>query len=273
MTGSSIIIGKEIKIQNFYINTVQLNHEKFYAMEQSRKKFLKNFFIGATSVPLIIEACKKSDVASSSGSEPSSGSSGSCTVAPEETEGPYPYAGGEITNPLQRTDITEGLTGLPLSLTFAVVNTNSSCAAVSNARVDIWHCNKDGYYSGYANQPGYLGTQSFVGATWLRGYQLTDNNGKAQFATIYPGWYTGRATHIHIEVYVNNVLKKTTQVTFSETISDAVHVTALYSAHGINSTRNAADNIFSDSLANEIVTLSGNTTSGYTGTFSIGIAL
>src|SRR6266550_1123106 len=99
-------------------------------MEQSRKKFIKNFLISATSVPLIIEACKKSGITDSSGSSSGSGSgagssSGTCAVSPEETEGPYPYAGGEITNPLQRVDVTEGLTGLPLGLAFTVVNTNN----------------------------------------------------------------------------------------------------------------------------------------------------
>ena len=240
-------------------------------MEQSRKKFLKNFLIGATSVPILIEACKKSTV-----TDPGSGSGSgttSCIVSPEETEGPYPYPSGEINNPLQRMDITGGQTGLPLGLAFQVLNTNNSCAAVAGARVDIWHCNKDGYYSGYANQPGYLGTLSYTGATWLRGYQLAGSDGKAQFTTIYPGWYTGRATHIHIEVYVNNVLKKTTQVTFLETISDAVHTTGLYAAHGVNTMRNASDNVFSDSVSKEIVTLSGDTSSGYTGTFVIGVAL
>jgi len=89
-----------------------------------------------------------------------------------------------------------------------------------------------------------LGTQSYVGQTWLRGYQLTDTSGKAQFITIYPGWYQGRATHIHIEVFVNNVLKKTNQITFAESISDVVHVSSLYAAHGINSMRTSSDGIF-----------------------------
>jgi protocatechuate 3,4-dioxygenase beta subunit len=234
-----------------------------------RKHFLKNS-IGLLSAAAIVNACKKS---SSSGS-----SSGCGVVSPEETEGPYPYVGGEINNPLQRADITAGQTGLPLTLNFSVINVNNNCAAVSGARVDIWHCNKDGYYSGYGSQTGGAlgGTQSYVGQTWLRGYQLADTSGKAQFVTIFPGWYQGRATHIHVEVFVSGVLKKTTQITFSETISDAVHVTSLYAAHGINTMRNASDGIFNNSatdLANETVALAGNTTSGYTGSFTIGIAL
>ncbi len=235
-----------------------------------RKDFLRNS-LGLLSAATIIDACKKKDETGSGNNN------GACKETPTEVEGPYPYVGGEITNPLQRVDVTGGQTGLPLSLTFNVININNSCAAVANARVDIWHCNKDGYYSGYGNQTGgSLGTQSYVGETWLRGYQLTDASGKAIFNTIYPGWYQGRATHIHIEVFVNNVLKKATQITFPETISDAVHLTALYAAHGINTMRNSSDGIFNNSatdLATETVALTGNTTAGYTGSYTIGIAL
>jgi protocatechuate 3,4-dioxygenase beta subunit len=241
-------------------------------MEQSRKKFLKNILIGATSVPLIIEACKKD---SSSGS--GTGGTGNCIVSPEEVEGPYPYVGGELTNPLNRADVTAGQTGVLLALAFTVVNTNNSCAVVGNARIDIWHCNKDGYYSGYNGQNGgSLGTQNYGGQTWLRGYLLTDASGKATFNTIYPGWYQGRATHIHIEVFVNNVLKKTTQITFPETISDVVHVSSLYAAHGTNTQRNANDGIFNNSatdLANETVALTGSVAAGYSGSYTLGIAL
>lgn len=239
-----------------------------------RKDFLKNSigFIGVGS--LLLNACKKTSTTSGSGS---GSSSSACLVAPDEVEGPYPYVGGEITNPLQRVDITGGQTGLPLTMNFTVVNTNNSCAPVPGARVDIWHCNKDGYYSGYGSQTGgSLGTQSYLGETWLRGYQLADSNGKLQFTSIYPGWYQGRATHIHLEVYVSGILKKTTQITFPETISDAVHVTSLYAAHGINTIRNANDGIFSNSatdLANETVALTGNTSTGYTGSYTIGIAI
>lgn len=237
-----------------------------------RKNFLRNMLIGATSATVVLEACKKTDTSSGT-----SGTNGNCTVTPEEVEGPYPYPGGEITNPLNRTDVTGGQTGVPLTLAFTVVNTNNNCAVVSNARVDIWHCNKDGYYSGYGSQTGgTLGTQNYTGQTWLRGYQATDANGKASFITIYPGWYQGRATHIHLEVFINNVLKKTGQITFSESISDLVHVSALYAAHGVNTMRNTSDGIFNNSaadLSNETVALTGSVAAGYSGSYTIGIAL
>jgi protocatechuate 3,4-dioxygenase beta subunit len=242
-----------------------------------RKKFLKNS-LGLLSIATLVDACKKSDMVDggTTTGTGSTGSTGSCLVTPTEEEGPFPYPGGELTNPLQRVDVTGGQTGVPLSITFNVVNTNSACAVVANARVDIWQCNKDGYYSGYANQPGYLGTQSFTGQTFLRGFQLTDASGNAPFTTIYPGWYGGRATHIHMEIYINNVLKKMTQITFSETISDAVHISTLYAAHGKNTTRNATDSVFGNSatdLANETVALTGSIANGYSGSYTIGLAL
>ncbi|SDR86275.1 Protocatechuate 3,4-dioxygenase beta subunit [Mucilaginibacter mallensis] len=247
-----------------------------------RKNFLKAFAVAAAAGPMLIDACKKDSSSASTTSTTTKSTtttttdSSSCTLTPTETEGPYPYPGGELTNPLDRSDIIETQTGIPLSLTLTVVNTNSSCAAVSGARVDIWHCNKDGYYSGYANQPGISGELSYVGKTFLRGYQLSDTDGVVKFSTIYPGWYGGRATHIHFEVYVDSVLKKTTQITFSETISDAVDVSTLYAGLGVNPIRNASDSVFGDSatdLANETVALTGSISAGYSGSYTIGLAL
>ncbi|MDN3550613.1 hypothetical protein [Mucilaginibacter aquaedulcis] len=245
-----------------------------------RKSFLRTFAVAAAAGPMLIEACKKdstastADAASSTSNTSTNGST--CLVSPTEVEGPYPYASGEINNPLNRADVTGGQTGVPLSIGFVVVNTNNNCNVVSGARVDIWHCNKDGYYSGYANQQGALGSKSYIGETWLRGYLLTDTSGLAKFSTIYPGWYTGRATHIHIEVFINNVLKKTTQMAFPESISDTVHVSTLYATHGVNTIRNASDQIFGNSatdLANETISLTGSVADGYSGSYTLGLAL
>lgn len=242
-----------------------------------RKMFLQKGLgligIGAT----VIEACKKDATGSStSGTDDGSTTTGDCTVSPSETEGPYPYTEGEINNPLQRSDITAGQTGVPLTLTFTVVNAANNCAAVENARVDIWHCNKDGYYSGYGNQNSSLGTKSYIGETWLRGYQVADANGEATFLTIYPGWYPGRATHIHVEVYVNNVMKKTTQIAFPESVNNTVYASSLYAAHGTNPISNSQDGILGNSstdLANETVTISGDVTNGYVAEHTIGLSL
>lgn len=242
-------------------------------MKHTREKFLKHLIVGASSLPILIEACTKSSDAQSTGTDTTSstGSGKDCIVSPEETAGPYPYDLSKD-SAMFRVDITEGKTGIPLGLTITVVNANDNCSPVSNARVDIWHCDKDGYYSEFA-EPGYLGTQDYRGKTFLRGIQLTDSNGQVKFTTIYPGWYSGRVTHIHAEVFVNNVLKKTTQMAFPDDINSTVYKTSLYSSHGQNASvaNNAADNIFADSLDDELLTLSGDTTNGFTGTFTISI--
>jgi protocatechuate 3,4-dioxygenase beta subunit len=246
-----------------------------------RKDFLKKgvgIFGFSALVPVIIDSCSKSSGSSSSSSTSdgtangTGGTSGStCSAAPQETAGPYPYDLSK-NSAIFRTDITEGKTGLPLSLTLTIVNSNNSCTAIEGARVDIWHCDKDGYYSEYS-EPGYLGTIDYTGKTFLRGIQLTDANGQAKFTTIYPGWYTGRVTHIHVEVFINSVLRSTTQLAFPDSINTAVYKTSLYSAHGQNSITNSNDGIFSDSYNSELVTLTGNTTNGYAATFQLGVAV
>jgi protocatechuate 3,4-dioxygenase beta subunit len=236
-------------------------------MEQTRKKFIKNLFIGATSVPILIEACKKTNaVDSGSSSESGSGSSsgsGSCTVTNSETDGPYPLYSSRG-SAIQRVDITDGKTGIPLNITIIIKNTNNSCDVLSNARVDIWHCDKDGYYSGYSNS-GYLGTQNNSALVFCRGLQYTDTNGQVKFTSVYPGWYTGRITHIHVQIYVNNVLKLTTQIAFPQDITTTVYNTSLYSGHGQNSSVSSfsADNVFSDGTANELAAVTANSSGGY----------
>jgi protocatechuate 3,4-dioxygenase beta subunit len=195
-------------------------------------------------------------------------SSAACAVTPSETEGPYPDRIGMISNQAYyRRDVTEGTPGLALTLTLTIVNVNSACSRVSNASVEIWQCDAAGNYSEYS-QPGFNGT----GQTFLRGVQTTDGNGQVTFTTIYPGWYAGRATHIHVDVFMNGSLAKTTQIAFPETISAAVYATGVYASHGQNTTTNARDNVFSDGTDYEMATLSGDTSSGYTATLTIGIS-
>jgi protocatechuate 3,4-dioxygenase beta subunit len=195
--------------------------------------------------------------------------SGSCVVTPEETAGPYPDRLGMISNPTYyRRDVTEGKSGLPVMLVLTVVNVRNSCSPVANAVVEIWQCDASGNYSEYS-QPGFNGT----GQTFLRGLQTTDANGAATFQTIYPGWYQGRATHIHVEVFVNAALVKTTQIAFPESESAAVYSTGVYASRGRNPTSNASDNVFSDGTQYELATLSGSATSGYTAALTIGVSV
>jgi len=138
---------------------------------------------------------------------------------------------------------------------------------VANAAVDIWQCDAQGNYSEYA-QPGYNGT----GQTFLRGIQTTDAAGRVTFTTVFPGWYQGRATHIHVEVKVNNVAVKVTQIAFEESVIAAVYATGVYASKGRNPTSNASDMVFADSLSSELATITGgDTTNGYTASFTVGI--
>jgi protocatechuate 3,4-dioxygenase beta subunit len=191
--------------------------------------------------------------------------SSACAVSPDETAGPYPDRTGMASNSaFYRQDVTEGKSGLPLTLALTIVNVRNNCAPVANANVEIWQCDAVGTYSEYG---------SAAGQTFLRGLQTTNANGVVTFRTIYPGWYMGRATHIHLQVYLNGAVVKTTQVAFPETISSAVYRTGVYASHGQNSTTNSSDNVFSDGTDHELATLSGDTSSGYTATLTVGISV
>ncbi|HJZ75705.1 MAG TPA: hypothetical protein VKE51_28420 [Vicinamibacterales bacterium] len=182
----------------------------------------------------------------------------SCAVTPGETAGPFP----SVTS-LVRSDIREDRQGVPLTLTIKVVNSSAGCAAVAGASVEVWHADVAGNYSEYSSE---------ASRTYLRGIQTTDTSGQVVFTTIYPGWYQGRATHIHVEVKTNGVSRKVTQMAFPESVNNTVYVSGVYASRGSNPTSNAADMIFSDSLASELVTPTGSPATGYSVTFQVGIA-
>ena len=135
---------------------------------------------------------------------------------------------------------------------------NAACAPLAGAAVEIWQCDADGHYSEYA-QPGFNGS----GQTFLRGLQMTDAAGRVTFKTVYPGWYQGRATHVHVEVYVNGRSIKVTQIAFPEDVTALVYRSGVYSAHGQNPTTNRTDMVFSDGVSDELATLSGSVASGF----------
>ncbi|MEP7373446.1 MAG: intradiol ring-cleavage dioxygenase [Chitinophagaceae bacterium] len=248
-------------------------------MEQSRKKFLKHFLIGATSVPLILEACKKDDITTSgdtgSGTETGSGS-GSCSVSPTETAGPFPT---KTPSSLVRSDIRADRTGVAITINITIANTNNSCAVLAGAIVDIWHCDKDGYYSEYGGSG--MQTVNYTAVHFLRGRQTTDANGLVSFTSIFPGWYSGRATHIHVHIYnASGASLLVTQISFPEGSSSAVATvngsggTAYGYTKGVTGyTYNAADNVFSDDTAGvESATVTGSLATGYTLAHTIKVA-
>jgi protocatechuate 3,4-dioxygenase beta subunit len=182
-----------------------------------------------------------------------------CAVTPTETAGPYP----SLTD-LFRSDIRDGKTGTLLTLTVKVVNVTAACAAVANANVEVWHCDSAGNYSEYGTQ---------TAQTYLRGIQTTNSNGEVTFTTIYPGWYQGRATHIHLEVTINGVSRKVTQIAFPENANNTVYGSGVYASRGSNPTSNLSDGIFADSLSSELVTPSGDAANGYAASCQIGVSL
>jgi protocatechuate 3,4-dioxygenase beta subunit len=111
-----------------------------------------------------------------------------CVLTPGQEEGPFYIDLARV-----RRDIVEDRPGVPLALAVTVVDA-STCAPIRDAAVDVWHCDALGVYSG---EP----SEGSEGASWLRGVQLTDRDGLAEFATIYPGQYPGRTTHIHLKVH------------------------------------------------------------------------
>lgn len=180
-----------------------------------------------------------------------------CVLIPSETAGPFPL---DLTaNPtFFRQDIRENKTGVLLNLKIKIVGVNN-CLPMANLRVNIWHCDKDGLYSGYSqtNNPGQ------AGQTYLRGYQMTDANGEVAFTTIFPGWYSGRICHIHFQVYVSSMYAAISQLTFPIATKNALYAdnSSLYTK-GADPLSFSSDNIFSDGYAYQLATLTPNAATG-----------
>jgi protocatechuate 3,4-dioxygenase beta subunit len=206
---------------------------------------------------------------------------------PQQTEGPY-FVGGTPNRSDIRSDPSDGSLqqGIPLHLVIHVYKINDkgnnsstptvSCMPFNRAQVDIWHANPQGLYSGISQ----IGTE---GKAYLRGYQTTDNNGTVKFDTIYPGWYQGRAIHIHVMVRAfdggsNETFHWTSQMYLNNSINEKVHTQIPYSKHGLPPMTNEQDGIYTGPSTDKLVQSNAgqhlmlNLTKdkqGYTGTFNI----
>lgn len=191
--------------------------------------------VGAGGAVAATASAESANTASAEASSSSSSSETCYRLTGETTEGPYYIDADKI-----RKDITEDREGIPFTLRLKVIDSDT-CRPLKRAAVDIWHCDALGIYSGYESMSGGggggtpptgaptgtptgtpSGTPTGTPPTggpggggggghqdptdderYLRGTQLTDQHGYVEFRTVFPGWYQGRAVHIHTKVHVD----------------------------------------------------------------------
>lgn len=241
-----------------------------------RKEFLRRGFfsaLGSAAILPILGSCSSDSVDPTSTTTTTSTTtgtttgttSGSCTTTATETAGPFPT---KTPSSLVMNDITSDRTGNKLTVKITIQNKNNSCAVLANAIVDIWHCDAGGNYSEY----GGSGMQStnYTAVHFLRGRQTTDANGLVTFTSIYPGWYSGRAPHIHAHIYNSaGTSLLVTQIAFDQTINNTVYAQGVYKSHGLQDTTNGNDNVFSDGVGTELAAFTGSLADGYVLTHTI----
>ena len=146
----------------------------------------------------------------------------------------------------------------------------SACLPVSGAIVDLWHCDADGQYSGVDQKTGGSAKENF-----LRGYQVTGSGGTVRFITVYPGWYPGRAVHIHFKVRTrasgNKGSEFTSQLYFDDGITDIVHANGIYRRRGRRDVLNTEDGLFRHDDGASLLIKPTKTTDGYAANFDIGL--
>ena len=222
-----------------------------------RKKFIRNSILGIASLATatkILESCSKSD------NDDNTSADESCTVSPSETKGPFPI---KTPSQLVLENIKSDRIGVALLINLTIENQSKDCAPLEGVLVDVWHCDKDGNYSEYGGTS--MQQTDYTSVHFLRGRQTSDANGEVSFISIFPGWYQGRAPHIHVEVLsASGSSLLVTQIAFPENVASEVYSSTNYASHGQADTSNTSDNVFSDSLSDELATLTGNLTDGYT---------
>ncbi|WP_300682800.1 hypothetical protein [Nocardioides sp.] len=202
-------------------------------------------------------------------------STGCATLTKEETQGPF-----WVDELLQRSDIrydtgtkststTTPVTGVPLTLTLTLLDAGGACAPRQGAYVDVWHANAQGAYSDVSGS----GNPDETGHNFLRGYQVSDANGQVTFTTIFPGWYVSRTIHVHYRIRLaldsSTTVNFTSQLFFDDTVTNAVQAVTSKGYKGTGrDTTNSTDQLYDASL---LVPLTGSTTAGYTGAFTVNL--
>ncbi len=197
----------------------------------------------------------------------------SCIITPSQTEGPY-FVDELLLRSDLRGDPSTGLVsaGVPLALTLRILSAGGSrCVPVADALVDLWHCDAAGLYSD-ATDPHF----NTVGKKFLRGFQLTNPDGKVEFVTVYPGWYPGRAVHLHVKIRLITKQARnyqfTSQLYFNESVTDQVHAQAPYAQRPGRRLRNPQDGIFREG-GDQLLLTPQRTSSGYAARFDIGLSI
>jgi len=219
----------------------------------SRRRALA--WLGGVGLAAVLPGCADDEEAAAPATTvtTTNGDAADCVLTPELTEGPY-----YLDLDLVRRDITEGRPGVPFDLAVRVVDA-ASCEPREGAAVDVWHCDAEGVYSGVEGDSG----------TFLRGIQMTGADGAASFRTIFPGWYTGRAVHIHLKVALGTEDVHTGQLFFDDATLAAAYESDPYAARGAPDTSNDADGIYGESGGSTVVAVTPDET--YRGSVTLGV--
>jgi protocatechuate 3,4-dioxygenase beta subunit len=196
-----------------------------------------------------------------------------CVARPEQTEGPY-FVDEKLHRSDIRTEPSDGSVkpGAPLRLEFHISRiAGGSCVPLAGANVDVWQCDALGVYSDVRDR-----SFDTRGRKFLRGYQITDAKGMAQFLTIYPGWYEGRAVHVHFKIRSEDAARRrlefTSQLYFDESITDQVYNSAPYNSKGRGTTTNESDFIFRRG-GKQLLPVLTRDSQGYTAKFNLGLQI
>lgn len=171
--------------------------------------------------------------------DPFAAAPATCTLICSTTEGPCTT---ETT--IEREDVSEGYTGLPVRMGLRFVD--EDCNPVVGASVQIWHTKLTGVYSGvtpsgmmcYGDEPDAEDEMFF------RGSQTTDADGVVYFDTCFPGWYSGRAVHVHFQAQIDDSSWIVSQLLWDDAmVAEVFAAHAEYQGFGQPDTTNDTDNV------------------------------
>ena len=182
-----------------------------------------------------------------------------CQAWPEQDEGPY-----HRPDVPQRRDVVEDAPGVPLALGVRLADRGRS--PLTDATIEIWHCDALGRYSGFP--PPAPSTTYVTDRMFLRGIQAVDVTGAVEFRTVYPGWYPGRTIHIHVRAHVGGQ-EFTSQLYFPEPVNEAVLGREPYAARQGRDTLNDDDSIAATGGGPVVLDIVPTTDGGYLATTSL----